>query len=358
MRSVSGIGGVDWGSAGKWSEKIRGVCGDFSRDGCLAITYNNTREAIGGSCSRQARFWWRDPRDGALLEGGSAMKPYDREISRAHKGCILFLLDQSFSMEEPIGGSRGRKCDELVLAINRLLNELVIKATRDKGIQDYLDVAVIGYRTDPDANPIIEPALMGALAGRPMVSITDIHDHPGRMDTVTKRIPDEETGEILETQVEVPVWVEAKAEGGTPMLTAMHYLYGLVDEWISKHMDSFPPIVIHISDGESSEGDPVPYADPLRSLATNYGGTLLFNCHLSMTAADPFMFPSSDELLPDPLARVLFRMSSELPGPFYQAALNEGFSLQERARGMAFNADLISLIHFLDIGTRVAKQLR
>jgi hypothetical protein len=44
--------------------------------------------------------------------------PYSQEISRQNKACFLFLLDQSFSMEEPLGSSTLRKCDELATAIN------------------------------------------------------------------------------------------------------------------------------------------------------------------------------------------------------------------------------------------------
>ena len=75
---------------------------------------------------------------------------------------------------------------------------------------------------------------------------------------------------------------------------------------------------MHITDGESQDGNPIPYADALKSLATDDGNVLLFNCHLSMTAADPFMFPATDEGLPDELAKVLFHMSSVLPEPFYR----------------------------------------
>ena len=64
------------------------------------------------------------------------------------------------------------------------------------------------------------------------------------------------------------------------------------------------------------------------------------------------MFPSSDLTLPDELARVLFKMSSELPPMFFSNAVAEGYQLQPGARGMAFNADMVVLVKFLDMGTR------
>jgi hypothetical protein len=115
---------------------------------------------------------------------------------------------------------------------------------------------------------------------------------------------------------------------------------------------------VHITDGESQDGDPIPYADAIKNLTTEDGNVLLLNCHLSMSAADPFMFPASEEGLPDELARVLFRMSSVLPEPFMRHGMAEGFPLQPNARGMAFNADMVCLIQFLNMGTQVAPGLR
>ncbi|MFO0901522.1 MAG: vWA domain-containing protein [Pirellulales bacterium] len=284
--------------------------------------------------------------------------PYSQEISRQNKALFVFLLDQSYSMEEPIANSERRKMDELATAINGWLQNMTIRATSSEGIRDWIDIGVIGYRTDQDANPIIESPLGGTLKGEVLVSIVDIGNNPARMEQRVKQFFDEDTGELVETPVEVPVWVEPKAEGGTPMCNALYRAYELVEKWIQEHPRSYPPVVIHITDGESQDGDPIPYADPLRGLATEDGNVLLFNCHLSMTPGDPFLFPASGEILPDELARVLYKMSSDLPEKMFQSAIAEGFELQSGARGMAFNADMVSLIKFLDMGTRVAKTLR
>lgn len=286
------------------------------------------------------------------------MSPYQREISRDHKACILFLLDQSYSMTEPLGSSDHRKCDELVSAVNGWLFNMAIRASHDEGIRDWMDVGVIGYRTDASAQPIIEPALSGPLAGRPLVSITEIGNHPTRIETTTLQIEDEETGEIMSVPSDSPVWVDAKAEGSTPMCHVLHYAHGILQQWISQNPESFPPIVIHITDGESQDGDPLPYAQAVTNLATHDGNVLLLNCHLSMTAAEPVLFPATDQELPDALAKVLFGMSSPLPDVFFKNAVAEGLPLQTGARAMAFNADMVVLVKFLDMGTRAAVTLR
>lgn len=283
---------------------------------------------------------------------------YRQEISRQNKACFLFLLDQSFSMEEPLGGGVNRKCDELCTAINGWLQNMAIRASGDQGIKDWMDIGVFGYRTDPHGNPIIESALQGPLAGRPIVSISEIGMNPARIEQRVQYIPDESTGEMFEMPCDVPIWVDPKSEGGTPMCNMMYMAHQFLSEWISAHPYSFPPIVVHITDGESQDGDPRPYAQALTNLATNDGNVLLFNCHLSMTAAEGFMFPASSAGLPDPLAEVLFDMSSVLPESFYQHAVMEGLPLQPGARGMAFNADMVCLIQFLNMGTQAAPGLR
>lgn len=280
--------------------------------------------------------------------------PYTQEISRARKACFVFLLDQSFSMEEPLGNSSQRKCDELVTAINAWLQNMTIRASGDTGIKDWMDVGVLGYSTDEQGNPIIESALQGALAGRELVSITEIGANPLRIDQKEQQLPDEDTGEMISMAAEMPIWVDPKAQGGTPMCNMLHHVYEVLENWIKDHQSSFPPIVINITDGESQDGDPIPYADAVKQLATDDGNVLLFNCHLSMTAADPFMFPASNEILPDDLARVLFDMSSVLPETIFNRAVAEGLELKPNARGMAFNADMVALLKFLDMGTRAA----
>ena len=59
------------------------------------------------------------------------------------------------------------------------------------------------------------------------------------------------------------------------------------------------------------------------------------------------------QLLPDDFARRLFRMSSPLPPPMYAQARQGGFGVSANTRGFVFNADLASVVRFLDIGTRV-----
>ena len=279
------------------------------------------------------------------------MAAYQREISRANKACILFLLDQSQSMSEPFGSTGRSKCQALADAVNSWLLNMAIRASGDHGVRDWMDVGVLGYRTH-NLTPLITPALVGALAGRSLVSIVDVANRPTRIETTTQRIRDDETGEWLEVPADIPVWVDPLAQGSTPMSHVLIYARAILEDWIKSHPDSFPPIVVHITDGASQDGDPTSYAEELKTLSTSDGNVLLFNCHLSSTNAPAVLFPSREDRLGDDLARQLFRMSSPLPDPFQAAATATGMQIEPAARGMAFNADMAVLVQFLDMGTR------
>jgi hypothetical protein len=85
---------------------------------------------------------------------------------------------------------------------------------------------------------------------------------------------------------------------------------------------------------------------------------LLFNAHLSDKPNRPIEFPAEEAGLPDNFARLLFRMSSELPPQLWEAAKSAGLPVAPHARGFVFNADLVAVNRFLDIGTRVAQGVR
>jgi len=291
-------------------------------------------------------------------------EPYTQEISRATPACFLFLIDQSLSMEERIAGDGSPKHEQLASAINYWINAMITKATGDAGIKDWMDIAVIGYTTDDDGNPVIGSALGGALAEPSrdaFVKISQFQQHPLRVVQKTQQIVDTETSEILEVPVDVTEWLDPVAAKGTPMCHALLTAHGMLDRWIktANHNECFPPIVVHITDGETSDGgNPVEYAEPIQSLATDHGNVLMFNCHLSRQAADKIVFPGNVEMMPDEFARTLYRMSSVLPPPMVRLATTEGFQLEPNARGFVFNADTVSLLQFLDMGTRVSKNLR
>jgi hypothetical protein len=78
----------------------------------------------------------------------------------------------------------------------------------------------------------------------------------------------------------------------------------------------------------------------------------LFNLHLSSQRVSSIEYPNSEAGLPDKFAQQLFQMSSPLPDYMLNIAKKEGMSIGDRSRGFVFNADMVAVIKFLDIGTR------
>jgi hypothetical protein len=283
---------------------------------------------------------------------GDVMDSYEAEISRNHPGCILFLLDQSQSMGEPFAGDTGTsKAQEAADAINKLLMSLVLRCTQNvnEGARHYFDVGVIGYGSDWSRAPA--PCLGGALAGRELVSTRDLADNYLRVEERTRMVADG-AGDVVETKVKFPVWFDAVAVDSTPMLEAVRLACRVLRQWVDTHKQSYPPIVINITDGMPNE-DPTPAARQLIALGTDDGNVLLYNLHLSDLAASPLLFPAAYAGLPDEFAQMLFQISSPVPPGIQKELKAEGYSIEPGARGFVFNADAVALIKFLDIGTRV-----
>jgi hypothetical protein len=279
--------------------------------------------------------------------------PYTAEISRTNPSCFLFLIDRSASMSDPFGGEAGAsKAQGVADAINRMLQSLVLRCAKGESVLDRYHVGVIGY-----GGTTVGPALGGPLAGRPLVPISELANNPLRMDTRTKKVPDG-AGGLVEQQVKFPVWFEPAADGNTPMCAALQLAHKTASEFLARSPRCFPPILINITDGEANDGQPEPAAEAVRKLTSEDGNVLLFNVHLSSAAGKSVEYPGSEEGLPDDFARLLFRMSSVLPEPMRDTAAREGFPVTATSRGFVFNGNLVSVIQFLDIGTRVDRNLR
>jgi hypothetical protein len=264
----------------------------------------------------------------------------------------MFLVDQSSSMSDPFGGQPDRrKADGVADAINRLLANLIIKCTKAEGVRDYFHIGVIGY------GGRVEPALRGALADHSLVPLSELADNPLRIEQRIKKVEDG-AGGLVDQAVKVPVWLEPLAAGPTPMRQALDRARQVVAEFIGRSLGCFPPIVLNITDGEANDGNPEPVSEALRDLASSDGNVVLFNAHISSRADRPIEYADSEGALPDEHARLLFRMSSPLPPKLRDGARAEGFPVSESSRGFVFNADLVSVIRFLDIGTRVSQDLR
>jgi len=235
--------------------------------------------------------------------------------------------------------------------LNRTLMMLIQRCTKAEGTRDYFELGVLGYSGSSADN-----GLAGALGHTVLHPISQIEANPLRIEDRTKRV-DDGAGGLVNQSIKFPVWFEAKAGGGTPMCQAITRAAEELAAWCDAHPDSYPPTVLHVTDGESTDGDPADLANQLQQIGTNDGTVLMFNLHVSTAGGDPVLFPTSDAGLPDSYAKLLFRMSSALPPHLQKAADEKGIKATVESRGFMFNAETAEIVDFFDIGTRAA-QLR
>src|SRR5437667_1398506 len=114
---------------------------------------------------------------------GSLPMPYSAEISRTNPTCFLFLVDQSSSMLEPFGAQPDKqKAEGVADAINRLLQNLVLKSAKADGIRDYFYAGLIGY------GGRVGSALGGALGGQTLVPVSAVASNPLRIEQRTRKV--------------------------------------------------------------------------------------------------------------------------------------------------------------------------
>jgi hypothetical protein len=277
--------------------------------------------------------------------------PYQAPIQRSDPTAFLFLVDQSGSMGDRMASSEKTKAQFVADVLNRTFMNLVTRCTKADGVRDYFQIGVLGYGNDGVRN-----GLTGALGNQILNNISALEENPLRVED-RKRKVDDGAGGIIEQTVKFPVWFEPLSNGGTPMCDAFRRAGEELAAWCDAHPNSYPPTILHITDGESTDGDPEALADAVRQFSTLDGQVLLLNLHVSAQAGNPIAFPASESGLPDNYAKLLFRMSSALPEHLTMVAKEKGHNVSNESRGYIFNAEAAEIVDFFDIGTR-ATQLR
>lgn len=286
---------------------------------------------------------------------------YRSRITRLHPAAFILLLDRSNSMREKIvfGGRETTKSEALALTANMFVSEMINRCRREDGVRDYFRLAAIGYGDDATVS------LLGGTDGFATPSALDRMDVPVREISRERILPDGRG--ILSTTMQ-KYWITPQAAGSTPMYAALAEAETLLQQWCRKsaNRESYPPVVIHITDGEATDADPVRIAgiaERIRSTATLDGNTLLFNIHIG-TARTPsgegILFPSSpEELPPSKYARLLYDISSVLPAP-YEAPIRQ---LKETSgtppfRGMCYNCPFEEILATMRIGSMSVRQMQ
>jgi hypothetical protein len=275
---------------------------------------------------------------------------HNTEISRSKPTAFLFVIDQSGSMGDKMPSEK-TKADYVADVLNRTLATLITRCTKAEGTRDYFEIGVLGYGGDGVYN-----GFQNSLGSLILNKISNLEANPLRVEDRKQKM-DDGAGGIVEQPIKFPVWFEPRSSGGTPMCAALIKAAEELVTWCDSHQDSYPPTVLHISDGESTDGNPEELASKLCQIQTSDGPVLMYNLHVSSSIAAPIKFPSSELQLPDDFSKMLFNMSSHFPDHILSYASEKGYQVGNESRMFMFNAEPLETVDFFDIGTR-STQLR
>lgn len=227
---------------------------------------------------------------------------YDKKISRAEPGLIGVNVDDSGSMVEKLPGTQDEKYKWVERDFGFILKEMLAKSTEMKG-----QTAVIKPR---------------------------YYVHTIRYGGTPQLWGEEE----MDIQATVEKYTQAGNSlglggnlGGTDTKASFEKTYEYLQRAVGedRFRNSFPPMVFHISDGQSWT-DPLPVADSIKQLSTRDGNVLLVNAYIgtqtSLNYKGPEDFPgycSPQEAGPNSDNLRMFNMSSEVPETIRQNLIDD-----------------------------------
>jgi uncharacterized protein YegL len=275
-----------------------------------------------------------------------------KQWSSAAPGYIIFLVDQSGSMNESYAEGRS-KAEFTALVINRTINELVNHNMDGEKVKDRAFISIIGY---------------GGQGGNLVNDVrseylSNFADNPIRVESFKKKISDG-AGGLIEITEEMPISIEPLANGFTPMGDALAFAKQLIEGWMQKKPDNPAPIVINISDGlpynGGQNGDEkqkaLNTAKEIMAIHTADGNPVILNAHIG-NGSPKAGFEENESELHDEQAKFLFNISSIIPDAYKASARKHDLNVRDKSRGFVSNAEPETMIKFINFGSSGAADL-
>ncbi|HYP26101.1 MAG TPA: hypothetical protein VE262_05220 [Blastocatellia bacterium] len=238
---------------------------------------------------------------------------YQKKVERAHPSLIVMILDDSGSMSWNLSGTTDPRCEWVERYSGIILKELLARCTEVSGenhhvrARYYLDIIKYGSTVEPWSDEELD---IGEAVNR-FASANGTFGLGGDL-------------------------------GGTDAAAAFQAALPRLQSALAKDRfkDSFPPIVFHLTDGESAS-DAEPIAQQMMSLSSSDGNVLIVNAYIgtstALTYKDNQDFPgylTEQEVGSNPDNLRLFRMSSVLPASLRQNLISDGIfpMIRENAR--------------------------
>jgi hypothetical protein len=260
---------------------------------------------------------------------------YSELLSTSKPGLIIIMLDQSGSMGDSYAGST--KAVFAADAVNKVIAEIIAACSSGEEVRDRCYVAVVGYGANIN-----------------VIFLEKVSELAKNTNIITKKKKvSDGAGGLVEVDEIMRVFVKPEKSGGTPMAEAFSQAINGVSQFIDNNPESFPPVVINITDGEPNDfGSAIKKASNLTQLKTSDGNVILLNAHISTASAGKIELPSDNtSFSSNKFANFLFDISSVLPEALLGKAQDIGFNVQPGAKGFVFNADAETLIKLLNFGS-------
>ena len=271
--------------------------------------------------------------------------PYENNLESSNPGCIVFLIDQSGSMGSMWDKTSYSMAYGASQAVNKAIGEIALRCTKEGEVKPRAMIGVYGYHHDQVEWAIRDTASeQGGLA-----SIT----------SVAANVKDEVFDDEDETYS--PVFVQEAAGGGTPMAEALDQIVGIVENFAQNNPNSYPPIVINITDAGSTDmdiNDLSTKCSAIKTITTSDGNALVWNIHISNASGETVLCPDDGSSMPDELAKAMLDAASPVPerAKGYAKAMYS-WDLGEEAKCMAYNAEAKDLVRLLSFASSVAPDL-
>lgn len=275
---------------------------------------------------------------------------YSSKIKTTTPGMFIVLVDQSGSMAEPFEGTQVLKSHFAAYAVNRVINEIIEICTDGSIVKDRCFVSVITYGGNTNkAEKLFLHKASELSKFKETVTINRVQSIMGKETTIPETLRQ---------------FVTAKATGGTPMADAFRVAANIAQAFANNHPDSFPPVIINITDGEPTDhtgpsqdafNEARKEAEKLKSISTKDGQAILMNAHVPDEGSKflgKIVFPSNSfSISNNQLANFLFDISSTLPNEFIVKSPRAQVSVSPNARAFVFNSDADLLVKFLNFGS-------
>jgi hypothetical protein len=228
---------------------------------------------------------------------------YEKKISRGEPGLIVMVLDDSGSMAENLPGTTDPKFKWVERYVGILLKECLGRSTEVKGetvvVKPRYFLVIIIYGS--------EPQMWGS----------------GEMDIQAAVEKYTNDGNSLRLGGKL---------GGTDAEAAFQTAYDYLKQAVTqdRFKNSFPPMVFHLTDGES-QTDATPIAENIKNLSIGDGNVLIVNAYVGTQTSLNYKGPEDftgymdvSEAGPGDDNIRLFNMSSQAPACIHQNLVDDG----------------------------------